>query len=40
MTIIYVGWASVIVLAMLGILGAKDDIADETRGRKYGPPRR
>jgi hypothetical protein len=40
MSIIYVGCVGVIVLAVLGFLGAAEDIADEMRGWRDGKRRR
>jgi hypothetical protein len=40
MSIIYVGCAAVIVLAVLGLLGITEDIAGHLRGRRDGQRRR
>jgi hypothetical protein len=39
MSIIYVGWVAVIVLAILGFAGAAEDIVRERRGRHDGQRR-
>ena len=36
MSIIYIGWAGVAVLAILGILGVAEDIAHEMRAWRNG----
>jgi hypothetical protein len=40
MSIIYVGWVGVAVLAILGIHGVAEDIAHEMRARRNGHRRR